>query len=642
MNGRVFDERDSSMGLIRGGRRGARTASGAALALAFSLVVVGCAGKKRDFGPSSDAAGATTGIPADETTDDSEAVAVGQGGSSSTNSEVGDEGTPVAVGLAPAVSVGDEASASCDADSGACGDAGVDPVCVPAARDCSSEVDNDCDGQPDNVVDDVCLCVTGAVEACEEHPGFDGQGNCHAGVHTCLFDPATLTTSWSECEGSVGPGEQDSCVPADDTDCDGTPNEGCSCTEGQTQPCGSTTNIGPCQVGTSTCEGGTFQECVGGVSQSLRDSCTVRGDDSNCNGIPNDECSCIDGETRPCGPSTDAGICQRGTQTCSGGVFGGECVGAVFARPRNCGSQQDNDCDGRPDNTVDNVCRCSIGSTRACQTHPGLDGIGRCQPGRQTCVVGANNSSSDFGACIGSVGPAQRDACTSINDDNCDGFTNDGCQCVSSRGNADCSATPDAARCNGATGQCVACQSNADCSLVLEGRSLCQAGRCVAPIRPLGESCAAGNQCESGVCDLFYRDNDRDSYAPEGAVAESFCSAVGFTKTQYTRLAPTNVRNTDCLDTAIDVNPGQAAFFADPAPNGTYDYNCDGDEERNRQAIVNDAECFADGADGSCTATGIAEDVGCGEVMVATNCIRQGATSCRTFFADGIGARRCR
>jgi hypothetical protein len=90
------------------------------------------------------------------------------------------------------------------------------------------------------------------------------------------------------------------------------------------------------------------------------------------------------------------------------------------------------------------------------------------------------------------------------------------------------------------------------------------------------------------------------------------------------------------------VNPGQGAFFADPSPNGSYDYNCNGTEERDSQTIVNDAQCLADGADGTCNASGIAEDVGCGEVMVATACIPQGPSTCRTFIADGIGARRCR
>jgi hypothetical protein len=641
----------------------------------------------------------------------------------------GSEAEPIATGGEPlgGVAVGtlsppDNAIQSsgrlaCEADAGACtvSDAGAVPAgCIPTGpRDCSSDLDNDCDGQPDNVVDDVCICLPASIEACDEHPGLDGSGQCRAGSRTCIVGADGVTSEWGECEGAVGPGEQDSCVDGDDTDCDGIPNEGCSCVDGVTQPCGSTTNTGPCQIGTSTCVDGRFSQCVGAVPPAPRDSCASRNDDSNCNGIPFEGCSCASGETQQCG-TTDTGACVLGTRTCANGQFG-QCVGAVNPAARDCRSQQDNDCDSRADNTRDNVCQCAIGSTQTCQTHPGQDGIGRCSAGSQTCVAGAGNSSSNFGnctgsvgpiardcrsqqdndcdgrpdnmrdnvctctigqtqpcqqhpqdgvgrcragsqtcvagnnnsstlfgACNGSVGPAQRDACTSVNDDDCDGLTNDGCQCVSSRGNADCSGNPDASRCNGATGQCVACQGNADCSLVSGGRNLCQAGRCVSPIRPLGESCTVGTQCESGVCDPFYRDNDRDGFAPQGAVAESFCSAVGFTKTQYTRVAPTNIRNTDCLDTAIDVSPSQAAFFADPASNGSYDYNCNGVVERQSFTIVNDDTCFADGADGVCNANGIAEDVGCGEIMVATNCINQGPSTCRLFVADGIGARRCK
>jgi hypothetical protein len=545
---------------------------------AMLITLAACSGKKRPF---ADGAAEALG---------------GSAGSMATTTESGDAGTGPGLGPKPAATEGvavdtleppgdavqGGGNLACEADAGACTsspDAGPAPAtCIASGpRDCTSEADNDCDGQPDNTVDEVCVCLPGAVEPCDEHPGLDGRGPCSAGTRTCVGTDGTASSEWGACEGAQGPQASDSCVPGDDGDCDGVPNEGCDC---------------------------------------------------------------VDGFTQPCGPATDLGICQRGTQTCVDGSFG-DCVGEVFGTARDCRSNADNDCDGRADNIRDNVCTCTIGQAQPCQEHP-QDGVGRCRAGSQQCLAGQNNSSSFFGACSGSVGPAQRDACTSVNDDDCDGLTNDGCQCVSSRGNADCSGTPDTARCNGATGQCVPCQSNPDCSLVSGGRNVCQAGRCVAPIRPLGEACTAGSQCESEVCDPFYRDNDRDGYAPQGAVAESFCSAVGFTKAQYTRLAPTNIRNTDCLDTAVDVNPGQGAFFADPSPNGSYDYNCNGTEERDSQTIVNDAQCLADGADGTCNASGIAEDVGCGEVMVATACIPQGPSTCRTFIADGIGARRCR
>jgi hypothetical protein len=123
-------------------------------------------------------------------------------------------------------------------------------------------------------------------------------------------------------------------------------------------------------------------------------------------------------------------------------------------------------------------------------------------------------------------------------------------------------------------------------------------------------------------------------------VAESFCSVVGFTKTQYTRLAPTG-RNIDCLDTNVEVNPGQAAFFTTPAGSVGFDYNCDRDEEKNFQVVVDEGVCDADGTDGSCIAQGIVEDTPCEETMIAGSCVADGPSSCRLFFGDGIGTRAC-
>jgi hypothetical protein len=162
----------------------------------------------------------------------------------------------------------------------------------PAARDCGSTADNDCDGTPDNSVDNVCTCVIGSVQACGTHPGRDGNGQCRAGSQTCAGGANDATSSFGACTGSVGPALQDTCA---------------------------------------------------------------EDNDANCNGLPNEGCACVNGQIRPCGPDTELGICQRGLQTCNGGSFG-QCQGAVFPAPRDCDSAQDNDCDGRPDDTFDNVC----------------------------------------------------------------------------------------------------------------------------------------------------------------------------------------------------------------------------------------------------------------------------------------------
>lgn len=330
---------------------------------------------------------------------------------------------------------------------------------LPAARDCTSIEDNDCDGQPDNTIDDACRCPTAGTQPCDEHPGLDGRGACRAGAQTCVLAADNATSDWGECTGAVAP-----------------------------QPA---------------------------------DSCEVPSDDANCDGIPNGGCTCVEGTPIPCGPEADLGICVRGTSTCTNGAFT-ECVGAVFPTRRDCTSAEDNDCDGLPDNTLDATCACLVGETRACGAHPGRDGNGLCQAGQQTCQAGALNATSTFGACVGSVGPAQRDLCTVLNDDSdCDGLLNDGCECIAGQGNGPCSGDANNSRCN-AQGQCAPCQGNADCSLISGGRNLCVAGVCTAPRCGDGTVQAErGEECDDGGIEFAdgCTPDCRIAHAPVGASA---------------------------------------------------------------------------------------------------------------------------
>lgn len=214
----------------------------------------------------------------------------------------------------------------------------------PTPRDCSTDLDRDCDGRPDNTTDNVCTCAIGAVRECGTHPGLDGNGPCQAGSQRCEGRANNTTSNFGSCIGSVGPAPQDTCAS---------------------------------------------------------------GNDSNCNGIPNEGCGCINGQTRACGPDTELGICQRGSQTCSNGSFG-QCQGAVFPTPRNCASPQDNDCNGQPDNTVDNVCQCVPGQGNGpCSDDPNnsrCNGQGQCVPCQvdaDCSLVSGGRTSCDGGQCVG-------------------------------------------------------------------------------------------------------------------------------------------------------------------------------------------------------------------------------------------------
>ncbi len=299
-----------------------------------------------------------------------------------------------------------------------------------AARDCTSTADNDCDGLPDNTVDVVCKCGSGSTQACSAHPGNDGYGPCTAGKQSCVIAADKTSSTWGTCSGAVGPAAADTCVKGDDSNCNGTPNEGCACVSTDApRSCAAAGALGNCAAGTQTCStAGQWGACS--VQPASADSCAVKGDDATCNGKANEGCPCVSGDTESCGPAA-VGICKPGVATCTNGVWGA-CVGAVNKGTRDCTSSADNDCDGVPDNTIDLVCTCTSGTTQPCSAHPGKDGNGPCKAGSQTCVVAADKTSSAWGTCSGSVGPAASDTCVQGNDNNCSGTANDGCLCVNS------------------------------------------------------------------------------------------------------------------------------------------------------------------------------------------------------------------
>ncbi len=248
------------------------------------------------------------------------------------------------------------------------------------------------------------------------------MGNCTLGSQHCEAG------QWSECD--IGPALTDRCEPGDDSSCNGTANEGCGCNIGQMVACAANGAKGACAKGQAVCgEDGQYGACS--ISAKDADACDVPGDDSNCNGVPNEGCDCSDGDTQPCGVESDEGECAFGESVCAEGQWG-ECQGAVLPGPRDCSSAKDNDCDGKADDTIDEVCECAPGASEACDEHPGLDGNGDCKAGTRACVVSADKASSRWAeACTGAVGPQGDDSCTEPGDDaDCDGEENGGCACL--------------------------------------------------------------------------------------------------------------------------------------------------------------------------------------------------------------------
>jgi Cys-rich repeat protein len=209
---------------------------------------------------------------------------------------------------------------------------------LPETRDCSSDVDNDCDGLADNTIDDACACEVGSTEKCGAHPE-DGVGICKAGTRTCLAGDDGATSSFGACTGAVGPSTR-LCNSTADNDCNGVADNildtVCKCQIATVQACDQhpgLDNIGRCRAGQQLCVAGannassSFSACAGAIGPAAADSCAVAGDDSNCDGIPNTGCKCVAGDNEPCTSPTaskcsTAGTCVACTVNADCGLLG--------------------------------------------------------------------------------------------------------------------------------------------------------------------------------------------------------------------------------------------------------------------------------------------------------------------------------
>ena len=228
----------------------------AALAVAPMATSTSCSSGRHEF---SDNAG--SGGTAGATTGGSASAGVGDGGDPTSGGGSANPGTGGGGDCAEADTTPcgpTETVGICHPGTRTCSE-GAWGACVGAqeaeSRDCTSAMDNDCDGSPDNTIDDACKCTPGDKQACNEHPGLDGNGPCQPGEQACVGDGDSGV--WGACVGAVGPEPSDSCAEVgDDSDCDGMENDDCDCTNGETQKCGK------CNNGSQTCTNGAWGACT--------------------------------------------------------------------------------------------------------------------------------------------------------------------------------------------------------------------------------------------------------------------------------------------------------------------------------------------------------------------------------------------
>lgn len=154
---------------------------------------------------------------------------------------------------------------------------------VPPAEVCDG-MDNNCDG----AVDEGCACSPpGSTQPC----GATDEGECSLGIQTCLPDGTR-----GDCAGAQGP-VAESCNGMDD-DCDASIDESLS------RSCG--TDLGICVAGMETCSSGIWVGCTATLGRT--ETCDRDRDDEDCDGLVNEGCSCDEGMTVPCGSLTCVGV----------------------------------------------------------------------------------------------------------------------------------------------------------------------------------------------------------------------------------------------------------------------------------------------------------------------------------------------
>jgi hypothetical protein len=337
------------------------------------------------------------------------------------------------------------------------------------------------------------------------------EGKCAVGVQTCQADG-----KWGTCTGAVAPKASDDCdVAGDDSDCNGSPNDGCNCSPGTTRDCGK--DDGNCQQGEQTCTANVWGTCIGEITPQPADSCLVTGDDADCDGMENENCACVADNPNACNDNVTCtdNVCTNGV--CTNPVSAGFCrIGGT------CYAHNDRE-PGNPchfcDATANRTGWSNSPSTVSCDDGSWCNGTDTCSAGACTHQFTGNRCTAT-GPCALSVCDEARDSCFQPNTFVCSSSAETRCSSTGCSGDVQTRTVE--TRCSGSAATCNGAVSNPSwtTSTNCNNNSVCTKSGS-------NYSCTAKVGCGSSWCQtttggLCWTTSDPGVRTPDGA--EDFCS----------------------------------------------------------------------------------------------------------------------
>lgn len=204
--------------------------------------------------------------------------------------------------------------------------------------------DNGLDDNRNGFIDEGCACEIDAAQPCfAGESSLAGKGICTFGSQVCLADSTGEFTGshWGPCENSGIP-VPETC-DSTDNDCDGTVDNGCTCSPGDELDCATA-----CGPGVQLCDNGVWTDC--NAPQPAVEICD--GTDNDCNGLIDENLA------QPC-----TSTCGSGVRVCDFGVWG------PCNAPTDCGD---------PCQTI--ICQgdCCPGGSACCDDGSCPDVTGQC------------------------------------------------------------------------------------------------------------------------------------------------------------------------------------------------------------------------------------------------------------------------